>query len=239
MLDFHLISLAASEELSRHCVRCSSTRPPASLQDVKNRLEQVTKLGVQAPNIMFGGLEPFAYPGLVEALAQARLWGACRIGLVTDGGALSVRDNARGCLEAGVRVFEIPLLGSSAEVHDELSGASGLFNALSQGIVNIRDMAQDLGVKVFLCASVELCAHNVTELLSMAPLCAQLGFDAVRLSCSDTVSVSEVSIEAFDEQLTTQAIALFGKRVSALSGAQLYTVTAHHPEKRGDFLEER
>lgn len=226
MLDFHLISLAESEEPSTHCVKCSSAPRPAPREDVESRLGRIASLEGEKPNIMFDGFEPFAYPGLVEALARARALGALRIGLVTDGGALSVRENARGCLEAGVRVFEIPLLGASAEVHDKLSDAPGLFNALSQGIVNIRVIAQDLGVKVFLCASVELCEHNASELLAMAPLCAQLGFDAVKLSCSDGLQVSEESIEALDQQLTTQGIALFGQRVTALQGTSLYTVTA-------------
>lgn len=222
MFEFSTISLSGSATPQTHCIRCSSEpRVPASFEEARGALDAAT----DADGVMFMGYEPFAHPELVRLLAHARGRGIRRIGLSTDGGALANISNAAGCLDAGVRLFELVVLGNDAKTHDYLAGAPGLYDAMRRGVENIRTLSSARGYHIAIVALIELCQHNLDQLPLFAARCADLGVNAVRLVIAPQLSVDPALISALDDALTAFGIALFGDQVSALGGVELYTLT--------------
>lgn len=224
MLTFKDIALGAGERRDTHCALCAShAQTPADASSVNVRLEKAcASQDGHFDGVMFTGFEPFAHPQLVGFIAQARQLGAPRIALLTDGGALSSFPNAAGSIEAGVRIFEIPLLGAQARGHDRLSQKAGLFDALVQGIGNVCSIAEQTSASVMLVARIELCPHNASEILSLCQCAAENNFDAVHLVAANGYELDSATVEQAAQLLIVQGIALFGDGIEALNGARLY-----------------
>jgi radical SAM protein with 4Fe4S-binding SPASM domain len=91
---------------------------------------------VECNHVTLSGGEPLLYDGLPE-LVRFLAGRDVRINLITNGHRLTgavVADLIRG----GVSLFDLPLLSFRREVHDELSGASGAFDAMLAALAAIR-----------------------------------------------------------------------------------------------------
>lgn len=223
MLRFVKIELAQTRtEKPSACMLCdASSHAPADGAAISAQLEQFFHLSEQFDGLMFGGFEPFAHPDLVGAVIQARASNARRIGLQTDGGALSVVQNARGCVDAGVRIFEISWLGASESSHDALTKKQGLFSALHKGIAALHQVEHDLGVNLAIIAVLNMCSHNQRELLAMALDAIECGITALRIEDPHATLASQ-DITALYDLATTQGVAVFGDGVFELESAHLY-----------------
>jgi radical SAM protein with 4Fe4S-binding SPASM domain len=104
----------------------------APLEPLLERLlEQVT-----CRTLVLTGGEPLLRPDLPQLVEFIARRGP-KVNLITNGHLLSEALTAR-LIEAGVTIFELPLLSFRREVHDALSGASGAFDAVLAALAHIR-----------------------------------------------------------------------------------------------------
>lgn len=162
------------------------------------------------PNLVFTGFEPFAHPELPQLVGSAVDAGYERIRLRTDAGALAREGNAEGALHAGVRHFEIVVLGSR-ETHDRLTGRPGLFDAARAGASSVFAQAERLGVDIFVSGLVPVCRHNATVLAEAVASLASLGAAAVVI---DTASHLPTLVE-LQPALDTAAVNAVAASVSS------------------------
>jgi len=173
---------------------------------------------------MFDGFEPFEHHGLVEIIAGSANSLFERIGIKTDGGALSSPENTRGCIAAGVRVFEVALTGGDAYSHDKRTGTRGLFEAAVSGIELITAESDRLGVSTMVIGVAAVCPHNFTELSSIVGTFCRIGVDAIRVEVRHGGQVPPSLAKQAYEVAVPAGVALFGDGMTRLSGVRLYTV---------------
>lgn len=217
----------------RPCPRClratsqaSVSAEPVSLSALET---QIQKLSTKKASVMLRGFEPFQHPelvGIVQTLASSQIR---RLGMRTDAAALANPDDARGCIDFGVRVFEIPFLPREM---DALSQAAPLEASLA-GIAGIRNAAAVLDAKVFVCTDIYLCKHTAPYFVDTVQVAIAAGIDAIRLSIwQDTEPVSRGSLpvepsvlNAAHAAATQSSIVFFGDGCEEhLAGATLYEV---------------
>ena len=189
------------------CLRSASTgqaaaTEPIRLQALAPRIEELAAAGA---SVMLRGFEPFQHPdlvGIIQTLAMATgevplavgttensaasvttnstpTTKIRRIGMRTDGAALANLRDAQGCIDNGVRVFEIPFLPREM---DALSQTAPL-EASFAGIRGIRSASAALGVAVFICADITICMHTAKYFTTTVQAVIAAGVDAIRLSC--------------------------------------------------------
>ena len=235
MILFHELNIGTgtSGGGARPCPRCfraTSTGQvaaiePVRLQSLTPRIEELAATGA---SVMLRGFEPFRHPdlvGIIQTLAEAK---PRRIGMRTDGAALANLRDAQGCIDNGVRVFEIPFLPREM---DALSQAAPM-EASFAGIRGIRNASAALGVAVFVCADITTCTHAAKYFLSVVQAAIAAGVDAIRLSHNESSNEPNRLVELLGgknvlnqaHSLATQnSIVLFGDGCeSYLSGARLY-----------------
>ncbi|MCL2492285.1 MAG: hypothetical protein FWE87_06050 [Coriobacteriia bacterium] len=206
------------------CSLCDPTRSsdaqPLPIEEIEQRIRKI------APDAaLLCGYEPFMHPELVRIVSSMVSAGIRRIGMRTDGGALSNPQAAHGCIEAGVRVFEIPLLAGDREKADRLSATPGLHAASAHGIAQINAASTDLDVAVFVCALIPLCSHNASQLVEMTQAALSAGVCAIRVECTDKDLIDHSLIITAHALATRAGVALFGAGCdSFIEGATLYEV---------------
>ena len=136
------------------------------------------------PNVVFVGAEPFAHPQLPALVAGAASLGVERIGLRTDGGALSVDGNALGAIHAGVRLIEVVVLGDQ-RIHEELMADAGGFATTRLGARAFLDAGRESGAAVALTGRIPVCRHNLAGLPGAVAALAEMGAVSVELSVSE------------------------------------------------------
>lgn len=212
MLNFHPIAL--NDDPEAHilaCTRCATPSQPASTEAVLARIRAAAAFdaahpSTPAPGVLFTQGEPFAHPGLVSIIDCARKENFTRIGMRTDGGALSDRANAAGCISAGVRFFEIVFLSGNPARHDELSGARGLFDAMHAGITHLREFSQAEHTDLAVTAYIPLCTHNAADFAATAQAALDAGIDAIRVEAQPGAKVdSEVVSDVMRRAVTAGA----------------------------------
>jgi hypothetical protein len=172
-------------------VRCARCVPEAaggfrSPDDVLANVREVAQSwsAGAGPNLVFVGAEPFAHPQLPALVAGAASLGVERIGLRTDGGALSVDGNALGAIHAGVRLIEIVALGDQG-IHDDLTGATSGFAMARQGARAFLDEGRETGATVVVTGRIPVCRHNLASLPGAVAALAEMGAVSVELSVSE------------------------------------------------------
>jgi MoaA/NifB/PqqE/SkfB family radical SAM enzyme len=176
------------------CTRCTPAEPPREFLPAERILAQVREAARgwesgPGPNVAFVGVEPFAHPELPAIVAGARSSGVQRIRLRTDGGALSVAENASGALHAGVRHIEVVLLGAGPE-HDALAGRAGLFADARDGMFRLREAAVALNARVAVTGVVPVCRHNLEHAAAAVAALAEAGAVAVELDVSPSAATA-------------------------------------------------
>ena len=240
MILFHELNIgtAVSGGGVRPCPRClrsaatgqGTAVEPVRLQALIPRIEELAgEDGIAegtGKSLMLRGFEPFQHPdlvGIIHALAEAN---PRRIGMRTDAAALANLRDAQGCIDNGVRVFEIPFLPREM---DALSQTAPL-EASFAGIRGIRSASAALGVAVFVCADITVCAHTAKYFLSMVQAAIAAGVDAIRLSCDEPARLAELLggktvLNQVHSLATQNSTAFFGDGCEDyLGGASLYEV---------------
>jgi molybdenum cofactor biosynthesis enzyme MoaA len=208
------------------CTLCVDRSPGKtesfSFPDIEARIAEVSP----SPAMM-RGFEPFSHPDLVRIVSTLVRAGIKQIGMRTDGGAVSNPQAAQGCIDAGVRVFEIPILSGHAEKSDRMTGTQGLHDAALRGIRQIKTFANTLKVKAFVCAVIPICSHNASHLLDIVQVALNAGVDAIRIECSDDELVDTSLLDTAHTLATRSGVTLFGDGCGAyIEGASLYEVIA-------------
>jgi len=218
------------------CVRCAPTPGrPAQLDEIAasltGALQDAASSDVPA-GVRLGGYEPFAHPELVRVVSTASQAGITRLMLATDGGALSSINNARGSIEAGVRLFEVVFHGPDAGLHDRLSGSDGSFDRALAGLRNVRDAARDLGVRVAPLALLRVCRHSNPLFLTTVASIANSGLvRAMRVAVDPAVTLSPDTVSAAVHEATAAGVAIFGDGFeSHLGGAAPYWLDSRIPD---------
>lgn len=139
----------------QHCPPDHRNSRQTALEDVRNALSTKT-----SPNIVCFGGEPTLRPDLLSIISLARQYGYRRIKLVSNGRALAHADYLDRIVNAGCSLFEIPLWGSTPELHDHLTRIPGSFAETLNGIGNLSEYLD----QVFLCIRIPLCQENLHDL---------------------------------------------------------------------------
>ncbi len=187
MISFADVPIGDGEAVT--CARCVPREPVQfrAADDVLASVREVARSwsGGPGPNLVFVGAEPFSHPELPVLVAGAAALGVERIGLRTDGGALSVDGNALGAVHAGVRLIEIVILGDQA-VHDELTAeADGGFAMAKRGAHAFTAAGRECGAAVALTGRIPVCRHNLAGLPGAVAALAEMGAVSVELSVGD------------------------------------------------------
>ena len=166
-----------------NCVFCEGEQPGVGLQPS-------TLLGVRAAlvanagrstGVFFTGGEPTQLPWLLDALMSARELGYTRIQMQSHAGRAREMAFARALVDAGLTAIDVPLYGSDAQVHEEITNTPGSFEATLEGIKNLKA----LGVKVVLHAT--LFRSNLPTLTETLAFMASLEPSGVYLQVTGEV----------------------------------------------------
>jgi len=238
MIIFHELSIG--NEGANPCPRClraggmkdTPSPAPVNLAEITPLIQQLQAAGA---SVMLRGFEPFRHPdvvGIIQTLAithkgtQVR-----RIGMRTDAAALTNPHDAQGCIDNGVRVFEVPFLPQQM---DALSQAAPLEARLA-GIAEIQAAAQALGKPIFTCVDVYVCKHTAPYFADTVQAALGAGVNAIRISTdqkSGTVDVASLVggrsvLDAVHAAATQNSVAFFGDGCDQyLQGAALYEIQA-------------
>ena len=241
MLAFKPISLGQGGVC--HCVRCTSrAKSPAGLDriaaDILSLRSSISPSSSSGPprGVRLGGFEPFAHPNLVQVIGMCAQAGINRVMVCTDGGALANPMNARGCIESGARLFEIPFLGPSAELHDRLSGSPGSFDRALAGLRTVRDVSAQTGLRVACIGLIRACPHTAPMLATTVASLANSGLvRSIRIAAEPGTVIDAVTVVTCVDEATAAGVAIFGDSFgSHLEGAAPYQLmTAADREDQG------
>jgi len=165
------------------CRHCSAGNAEQSFRDADAVAAEIASV-VEAwdaspgPNVLLTGAEPFAHATLPRLVAQARAAGVKRTGLVTDGGALGLGDNAVGTVHTGVRHVIVRSVGLGTDA-DDRAGRPGLSAAVLAGIRAFVEAAKHADATVAVSAEVAVCRHNVDELPGVVAAFGEAGVGCV------------------------------------------------------------
>ena len=187
MLKF--VDIVLGQSGSPRCTRCHSVGAE-TLRDAQGILENMRQAvnagaGSSGVNFSFTGAEPFHHPALFELLDAAAAAGASRMRLVSDAHALVDPETAERALRSGVRHLEFALLGSTAELHDSLTGRRGSFEDTLAGAESFINVALKGTTRVHVTARVPVCRHNLHDTPEIVTLAAKTGASAVLLTIDD------------------------------------------------------
>ena len=160
--------------LCEHCYSSSgpSVRVELDLETVCSAVSDARELGFDVLSVSGG--EPFLYRGLPELLAHARSLGM-QTTVTTNGTVLTPArlDGVEGLLDGMAISVDGP-----PDVHDELRGATGAFDRMSDGLARVRERGIPFGIIHTLTARswphlpwvATFAAHNGAALLQVHPL---------------------------------------------------------------------
>lgn len=187
MLKFTTIVLGESG--APNCDRCGRSEPEA-LRNTQSVLSEIRKAisawpGGPGPNLSFAGAEPFRHPAIFDLLAASVAAGANRIRLESDAHGLVARGAAEHALASGVRHLAFPILGSTPQLHDALSGSPGSLANTLAGVETFTSAARDGGLRVHVTARTPVCRHNLHDTPAIVTAAAKAGANAIRLTIND------------------------------------------------------
>ncbi len=137
--------------------------------------------------VFFLGPEPLEHPEIRQLITGAVSAGTQRIGVRTSGRPLADASSADELISAGVRVFEVSLLGSCSETHDPLAGAEGSFAAAAIGVRAVLDAAEARGVRVVVRGRLGVCRHTLQDLPAAVRRFAEMRVTSIVLACPGTL----------------------------------------------------
>ena len=128
-----------------NCVFCQRKIP-----DQKNDIAAINSFMdsnrlIGHPKISILGNEPLLEPAIVKIVVRARKRGFKRVEMMTSGNLLRSPSLCRRLAAAGLTEVSIPILGCSAESHDEITSTPGSFRDTIAGI----EAAASAGIRVY------------------------------------------------------------------------------------------
>ncbi len=145
-----------------------------STEDVKRVLD-IVRREAEVPSASFTGGEPMLREDLEELIAYASGSLGMRVNLITNG-TLIDGQAARDLKKAGLASAQISIESPDAEIHDDIVGVEGAFQASVDGLLALNEA----GISVHPHAT--LCRLNVHTLKKMAVFARSLGIDRFSLN---------------------------------------------------------
>lgn len=183
MLEFARIAVGAGSPCG-----CSSCGPsPESSYFPAEMVREAVQASVDAwsvvpgPNVLLTGPEPFDHPELPTLVTACVEAGAERVGIETDGAALSLPANATGAISAGVRHLFVRTPAAPDESFPSASGRANRSRDARTGVAAFLHAAEAAGVTVVATAVVPVCRHNLHALTETVLRAASAGMHGVRL----------------------------------------------------------
>lgn len=175
------LSFMITDKCNLNCSFCS--RDAKSLNStymssefIKTQIEEVLKWNPDLKTINLSGGEPFLHPEFEKII---KIINSYNLDIRINTNGLFFSDENLALLNKyNVKLFTISLDSSSPEIHDEIRGKLGAFNATVEGI---RRCVQN-GYKVFIKATIG--EKNVADLLNLVKLAEELevyGFSYSRI----------------------------------------------------------
>ena len=121
----------------------------AFVRELRRDIERAGARGTKVLRI--NGIEPLNAPYLFDLLALARQVGFEDFHLFSTCRPLARREFAERFIAAqpGRYRINVPIYGSSAALHDAVSGAPGAFDEMMQAVANVRELMDDRGTLIF------------------------------------------------------------------------------------------
>jgi molybdenum cofactor biosynthesis enzyme MoaA len=171
------------------------------------RFQVDTLAGTGARRLDFGGDEPLSHPALPQIVRYARRRGFERLTVATAGVRLAEPGVAAELVAAGVTQVRVPLYGSTARVHDAITGRPGAFRRTVAGL----RAALAAGLEVQL-RTLALRA-NLASLAGLEPLAARLGLPPP--------TIDQVAPRSADAADFRRSVPSYAAVVRALRGTRL------------------
>ena len=166
--------LILSDKCNFRCPYCrgvaSHLRGDMAYSQMSNVLSLWGEDGVK--NIRFSGGEPTLYPYIYQAVRLAKMGGAKRIAISTNGSATQFLYS--NLIEAGVNDFSVSLDACCSATGDKMSGASGYWNLI---ISNIRFLSS----RSYTTVGIVLTSDNQNEADRIIRFADNLGVHDIRI----------------------------------------------------------
>ena len=168
------IDLKVGFRCNNYCQFCvqgdkRQSLPTKSEDELFRSLEEGRRDG--ADGVVLTGGEPTLHPRIVALAAKAKSVGYRTIQVQTNGRTFCYGDLVKRLADAGVNEFGPSLHGSTAAIHDWLTGSRGAFLQTVSGIRNIKK----LGLRVI--TNSVITKANYRDLPALARLLTSLGVD--------------------------------------------------------------
>ncbi len=134
------------------------------------RVLDIIRHDAEAPSVSFTGGEPTLRSDLADLIEYASKRLGMRVNLITNGTRISVR-SAKRLKKAGLASAQVSIESPDAEIHDDIVGVDGAFQASVNGLLALKKA----GITVHPHAT--LCSKNRASLSGMPRLVKSLGFD--------------------------------------------------------------
>ncbi len=156
--------LTTNRTCNNNCTWCyaknSKIKNSMDISLLKKYIDSLIENGVEK-FILIGG-EPTIYESLFDVLEYIKLK-KTQVSMATNERKFSNYDFAKKIVQLGINSFDISLKGTSEEEYLELTGCSGLYEAI-KGINNL----EKLGAKV--CVSYVMCENNKEKFIRLKNL---------------------------------------------------------------------
>jgi hypothetical protein len=186
------------------------------------------------PNLALAGIEPFNHPEIDSIIRAARKAGTKRLRLNTNAIALGMRDIAEAALANGVRHVRFPLLGSTSESHDMLTGSAGGFDATLRGIAVFSEVAAEMSATTHVSVEIPLCRHNLQDVLNTVPVAAASGASSIVIALQDAhldlgSAVAWIEAACDTGVVNTVWVEVEGVPYCAVLGWELHLASVYRP----------
>jgi len=178
------LRLVTNYDCGNRCVHCyensfrsdmkkSESNMVMSLNFATDVLLAMSKSGLKTCSIIGG--EPARYPFLLPVISLANDL-EFKIDMATNGRRLKDKNFLNALIERGLNKFLVTILGSRAEVHDQITRVSGSFDETIAGIKNLVEAGVELHVNSV------ISKENKNEVISLALLLSEMGVKRMNFS---------------------------------------------------------
>lgn len=139
------------------------------VKDMYRQAINLRKRGFENPEI--SGHDPIEYENISEYISWLKKIGFKNVTLATHGRNLSDIETSKKIIASGLDCLRIPIYGSTAEIHDAVTGSSGSFEETMNGLRNVADS----GIEI--CIVTLILDDNLVDMKNIADIAASFNAD--------------------------------------------------------------
>lgn len=160
---------------------------PKPIDEIEAKLKEGRARG--AEGVVLTGGEPTVHKTFLDAVRLARDLGYETIQIQTNGRMFCYPDFCKKTIEAGATEFSPALHGSTAALHDYLTGNEGSFLQTVTGIKNLKQLGQ------YVLTNTVITKPNYRDLPALAALLVRLGVDQFQLAFVHVAGTADANRE--------------------------------------------